>query len=230
MHSQNVWHRQLRAAACIVTDEFRAKIADFARAKAPGAPVITYQGEWQEWRWTAPEVHDDTASLKKKSATNVDKKTKSSSGSSSASSAVAAAPTASSTTYHLRHTSEKADIYSLGMLIYEVYVGKEPFERGRAAYMEFMNQYVQNRKLIRPQGGSGESRKWMKECWSFNPTQRPNAIAVSTAFEKMITADNERLELRRQAQVKIVVSFFFCRDDNNNNRIRNSKNKIHHKQ
>jgi serine/threonine protein kinase len=206
MHSQNIWHRQLRAAACTVTHDYRAKIGDFARAKAPDVAVCTVTHFMNEWRWTAPEAYLDN-SAGALAAPKPPQRTES----------AAAAPEKS--IFRVNAKSDKADTYSLGMVLFEVYVGKEPWpDASPLALDKFMRYYVEKNDVRKPEGGCGKAREVMEDCWATRPTQRPSAWSVATTFADLIDNNARMVDLYTRGKVSFhfvclrVAGWKFTRD------------------
>ncbi|ALX27422.1 hypothetical protein GMAR_ORF47 [Golden Marseillevirus] len=75
---------------------------------------------------------------------------------------------------------EKADIFSLGVLIWEVITRKTPFEGENA--IRIVEKVRSGQRLSIPSDCPRRIRKLMQKCWDENPQERPSALEVSFAF------------------------------------------------
>jgi serine/threonine protein kinase len=150
-HSRGVWHRALRASCCVVTDDWRAKLSDFARAKSTASQAGHIQtlihpagggSEEDDQRWTAPEVLLDASAV-----------------------------------------SASSDVYSLGMVCFEIFCGKPPFTT--AQFGDVIGAFVAKRSKVPDVDAHCVARETMLQCWQFTPGARPSAIDVAASLERI---------------------------------------------
>jgi serine/threonine protein kinase len=146
-HSRGVLHRAVRAANCIVADDGRAKLSDFALAKAAAVGTIVSATGGDDLRWTAPEAISDS-----------------------------------------KNVTAKSDVWSLGMLLYEVLVRSAPW----GTCSEF-NSRVLPKLLTRAaepvvplvDGASVpmRARDVMLQCWQWEAASRSSAALIAAELE-----------------------------------------------
>ncbi|RIA85456.1 kinase-like domain-containing protein [Glomus cerebriforme] len=112
-----------------------------------------------------------------------------------------------------KQTTEASDIYSIGMLMWEISSGQPPFVYYEHDYDLAMN--IVNG--IRPKVVSGTPSKYkslMKQCWDADPLKRPDAKILLEKLRKFrLKYEDESNELIQQ--------------NNNTNYTRLSKSKVH---
>jgi len=143
IHGRGVWHRSLRAAACVVTADWRCKLADMARAKSTASAIATAAEASDDWRWSAPEVLLSTA----------------------------------------KSASAAADMFSFGMLLFELFVGCAPHAdcagTNDAKFRVILTSYSASSKTVlelptvRPV--DNVALPTMQQCWQRNPLLRLTA-------------------------------------------------------
>ena len=74
--------------------------------------------------------------------------------------------------------TEKSDCYALGMVIYEVLTGKEPFFNLRRVAAVIHCVLVRGRHPEKPQGFSPDIWEILKRCWEPQPNDRPSLDTV----------------------------------------------------
>jgi serine/threonine protein kinase len=151
-HSRGVWHRALRASCCVVTDDWRAKLSDFARAKSTASqaghiqtlahPAAASGSDEEDQRWTAPEVLLDSTAV-----------------------------------------SASADVYSLGMVCFEIFCGKPPFTPTQFA--EVIGAFVAKQSKVPDVDKLCIAREPMLQCWQFAPGARPSALDLAASLERV---------------------------------------------
>ncbi|KAI3638057.1 hypothetical protein MIR68_003668 [Amoeboaphelidium protococcarum] len=83
--------------------------------------------------------------------------------------------------------AHKADIYSFGMLIYELVTRQSPFEECQWCSMQLGLQVVLNQaRPSIPDYFPPHLKKLMELCWQTLPQQRPNFADVSKVLQKII--------------------------------------------
>lgn len=166
VHSCLVWHRALRASACVVTADWRAKLADLARAKSHASEVATAAQLTHEWRWTAPEVLMSTTK---------------------------------------RGHTAASDMYSFGMLLFEVFVGAEPWAEcvnDTQATLSVMKRLTDVASANRatptpslPDSVPLQVRDLMHMCWQRRPGSRPLAVDAAYALRELCSVDQRIVSL-----------------------------------
>lgn len=145
LHSQNIWHRDLKSANILIDSQYQAKISDFGLAKIKletssmsSKPNVSSVGSV---RWKAPEL------FKRKAM----------------------------------YTSA-CDIYSYGMVLWELTSGTIPFADANddATVISFIKDGEQEEI---PKDCPAELDQLIKACWSVNPQERPTAANIVTALE-----------------------------------------------
>ncbi len=142
IHSRGVWHRSLRAAACVVTADWRCKLADMARAKSTASAIATAAEASDDWRWSAPEVLLSTA----------------------------------------KSASAAADMFSFGMLLFELFVGCAPHAdcagTDDAKFRTILTSYSAASKTVLELPTvpvDNVALPTMQQCWQRNPLLRLTA-------------------------------------------------------
>jgi serine/threonine protein kinase len=83
---------------------------------------------------------------------------------------------------------KKSDIYSLGVLLWEITSGRPPFSEST----EFMvSSYIINNVREEPiEGTPSEYQELYQECWKEDPNLRPNINQVYEILNKLISTFN----------------------------------------
>ncbi|GAY39243.1 hypothetical protein CUMW_042870 [Citrus unshiu] len=74
--------------------------------------------------------------------------------------------------------SEKADIYSFGMLCFELLTGKVPFEDGHLQGDKMTKNIRAGERPLFPSGSPKYLVNLTKKCWHTNPSQRPSFSSI----------------------------------------------------
>ena len=103
---------------------------------------------------------------------------------------------------YLRHRSPyttHCDIYSLGMIFYEIYARQDPFEGEdpRKVLPKVCHPRVNKRPLI-PAACPPKITDIVKKCWSANPFMRPTAKDIDYVLVEMSSKEAEPLEQPNQ--------------------------------
>jgi serine/threonine protein kinase len=148
-HSRGILHRAVRAANCILADDGRAKLSDFALAKAAAVGTIASATGGDDLRWTAPEAISDS-----------------------------------------KNVTAKSDVWSLGMLLYEVLARSAPW----GTCSEFTSNILP-RLLTRAAGAEPvvplvdgasvpmRARDVMLQCWQWEAASRSSAALIAAELE-----------------------------------------------
>eukprot|EP01025_Chloroclados_australasicus_P038580 TRINITY_DN39816_c0_g1_i1.p1 TRINITY_DN39816_c0_g1~~TRINITY_DN39816_c0_g1_i1.p1 ORF type:complete len:508 (-),score=57.89 TRINITY_DN39816_c0_g1_i1:700-2094(-) len=91
--------------------------------------------------------------------------------------------------------NHKADIYSLGVLLWELYSGQRPWDREQEFRVIFRVGSNAERPII-PESCPENYRELIEKCWSQNPTDRPDAIDVLRMLKR------ERMRLKQISSVE----------------------------
>jgi serine/threonine protein kinase len=81
------------------------------------------------------------------------------------------------------HYTNKVDVYSFGMILYEIVVGDGLFSNPGDKMQLFFNLQRQWRPRI-PEGVEPTSRELIEKCWSVDPSNRPSFDEIWKAMEK----------------------------------------------
>jgi len=75
-----------------------------------------------------------------------------------------------------KYYSEKADIYSFGMVCWELLTRKVPFDHIESFSVPVL--VLKGKRPFLPKDGNKSFRKLIKSCWSQKPENRPNIAKV----------------------------------------------------
>lgn len=81
--------------------------------------------------------------------------------------------------------SEKTDIYSLALVLWEIFAGVPPFEEVRTAQLQ-QAICVENVRPVVPETCPEEYRALLEQGWSVNPAARPSAVEMCTVLTKLL--------------------------------------------
>ena len=86
--------------------------------------------------------------------------------------------------------TQPADIYALGMVIYEVLTGFQPFHEQNYGIFELTYQVVNGARPVKPDnaveiGLGGKMWELVEECWSQEPTKRPTIGQILTHLTRV---------------------------------------------
>jgi len=83
--------------------------------------------------------------------------------------------------------SEKSDIYSIGMVFYELMSGKLPYHEEEWNFDKIMNKIKGGKRPKIPKQCPKEFRNVIKRCWNANPKLRPTAKELAALIEECQT-------------------------------------------
>jgi serine/threonine protein kinase len=172
-HRSRVWHRGVRAAACVVTWDWRGKLTEFARAKSHASNVQTAVAVDSDWRFMAPE-----AMLSGKAA-----------------------------------QSAESDMFSFGMLLYELCFGRAPLancvgdddESKKRASQALAAISDTRAPLAVPDDvpPAHAVHDLMRRCWQRSARLRPTARVAGAALRELIDAHAQVLQLLGDAKARV---------------------------
>ncbi len=136
LHSEGIWHRDLKSANVLMDSEGRARLSDFGLSKGKSNMVSTIDKHSDALEWMAPEVV----------LSGGDK----------------------------RAFTAEADIYSLGMVLWEIWTGKKPYV-GCDDGQVYLKVSQGQRELI-PETVPEVYQDVIKGCWQEDKFQRPSLI------------------------------------------------------
>jgi serine/threonine protein kinase len=87
--------------------------------------------------------------------------------------------------------SEKADVYSFGIIMWQVVTRKEPF--GGRNFMGVTLDVLEGKRPQVPSDCDKPLKKLMKRCWHATPSKRPSMEDVVSFFDGHLS-DNEGLD------------------------------------
>ncbi|CAG8489166.1 15330_t:CDS:2 [Acaulospora morrowiae] len=92
------------------------------------------------------------------------------------------------------YRSKKCDIYSLGVLLWEISSGSPPFEKEKneKSYLLLANEIVSGRRESKVAGTPDEYLKLYSMCWDGDPNKRPDISQVYESLndmKKSVTSD-----------------------------------------
>ncbi len=138
-HHQMI-HGDLRSQNVLLTNEFRAKLADFGLVRTSGYSIQSIGKISQGLAWCAPEI---LAS---------------------------------------EEMTLKADIYSFGMILWELCMDKRPFFRLSSA--ELIKHIAAGQREELSDEIPVEVKSLIMACWSAKPEERPDASSLITQLEQ----------------------------------------------
>ena len=80
--------------------------------------------------------------------------------------------------FHYRGYDSKADIYSLGLIMWEMWYGQRAFADAPRQTLQDFFKWVEGNRPVHKQGCKTPPSFWeqlMKQCWDGNPDKRPSA-------------------------------------------------------
>lgn len=94
------------------------------------------------------------------------------------------------------HSSKETDVYSFGIVLYEVYSRKEPYnnEDVKLVLKDIKDPKIQKRPPF-PPGCSPDICGLMRDCWQEYPFQRPAADEIDNRLKRLTVEMAEPLQL-----------------------------------
>ncbi|XP_010689812.1 uncharacterized protein LOC104903468 isoform X2 [Beta vulgaris subsp. vulgaris] len=108
-----------------------------------------------------------------------------------------------------KYYSEKADVYSFGMLCFEVLTGKVPFEDGHLQGDKMSRNIKAGERPLFPFALPKYFANLTKRCWQTDPTQRPNfsSICRILRYIKRLIVINPHLA---HSEIPSIVQVDYC--------------------
>lgn len=140
LHSQTIWHRDLKSANILVDAHFKAKISDFGLSKIHTTSIQTITERSQAPKWQAPECF----------------------------------------ARHAQYT-DKSDIYSYGVILWEIFTGQRPY--AQIADEKFIGYLLSGQRETIPAHVPEPIAKLIDDCWQTDPLKRPALPQIIKAVE-----------------------------------------------
>lgn len=167
-HSLNIWHRDIKAANIMVTEDRRAILIDFTHAIRKRTDDITLDDQVCTYTYRAPEVYKYQADGK--------------------------------TQYN-----EKIDIWSLGMILFEMVSGDALYKLFNIEHEHEMKAFINSNyiaKLKRAYTKHKRTLFWNDQYWHWinrmldrNPINRPSASELLLEMVKFTTENNINVKI-----------------------------------
>ena len=88
---------------------------------------------------------------------------------------------------HNQEPTPESDVYSFGMLIYEVMTGRQPYEEIQGmADLQILKAITEGKRPAPGVEISSDLRKLMVQCWSEEPESRPGIGQVTNEITRII--------------------------------------------
>jgi len=81
--------------------------------------------------------------------------------------------------------TKKSDVWSYGVTLVEMWTKKDPYPNESALHVAIAVQQHQKTPQV-PQGLPSEIEVLMKDCWKFNPEQRPHFSDIATRLDQLL--------------------------------------------
>lgn len=96
------------------------------------------------------------------------------------------------------HTSKASDIFSLGVILWEVWTGKRAWGDARAVQIIFA--ICRGDRLPVPEDMPAELSRVMTQCWTLDPNERPSIEEIIQVLEALPIGDEEEEEEEKEEQ------------------------------
>ncbi|CAD7700786.1 unnamed protein product [Ostreobium quekettii] len=105
--------------------------------------------------------------------------------------------------YHSKPIDKASDVYSLGVVMFEVVTGKEPYDAGKQTEFAIMGQKLSGKGpcAVRPQDCPKEMLDLMRRCCAVDPAHRPKMEEVVESLQRMPVDWNESCALKVPPEV-----------------------------
>ncbi|RHZ48419.1 hypothetical protein Glove_551g53 [Diversispora epigaea] len=95
--------------------------------------------------------------------------------------------------------NKSSDIFSLGIILWEISSGNPPFEVEPSSNMDLLNNIVKGKREMNILGTPPKYKEIYTDCWKHNGNSRPNIYQVVKNLSEIIISD-ESVEIETQSQ------------------------------
>ena len=86
--------------------------------------------------------------------------------------------------------SEKADVFSFGVLVTEVFTGRIPFGGGELHPIDLAKRILEGERASMD-GLSPELQSLVQDCWHANPKLRPTMMEITTRLRRLRSLEDD---------------------------------------